>query len=153
MPAVLESYANNDSNLQDVINQYVTEFQQQSHTGTPTVGHAPPEHYQKQRDQLLKENEQLKAELAQAQECIKHFKANQQSTDLNDANELTPEQEILHTRKRNNVLKIIAVLADMASLPCEPFTAFNMIEAHATSKQMEIPSQNVVAEWIQKSRQ
>lgn len=85
MPAVLESYANNDSNLQDVINQYVTAFQQQSHdTGTPAVGHAPPEHYQKQRDQLLKENEQLKAEVAQAQECIKQLESNQQNTPLNN---------------------------------------------------------------------
>ncbi|MBC7751719.1 MAG: hypothetical protein H7Z73_08365 [Candidatus Saccharibacteria bacterium] len=93
--------------MQDVINQYVTAFQQQSHdTGTPTVGHAPPEHYQKQRDQLLKEkdqlqiqNEKLKADLAQAQECIKHIKVNQQPTDQNDAKRLRDKLHYLYAEQ------------------------------------------------------
>ena len=37
----------------------------QSRYGSPTIGHALPEDYQKQRDQLKKENDQLKARIAE----------------------------------------------------------------------------------------
>lgn len=85
MPPVLESYANNEINLQEVINQNEAAFHQQSNNmGTPTVGHAPPEHCQKQRDQLFKENEQLKADLAKAHENIKQLETNQQNTPQNN---------------------------------------------------------------------
>lgn len=52
-------------------------------------------------------------------------------SNIQENDELTPEQEIPNTRTRGNVLKIIAILTDMADLPNEPYTAFNMMEAHA----------------------
>lgn len=92
MPPVLESYANNESNLQEVINQYEAAFHQQSHKqshnmGDPIVGHAPPEHCQKQRDQLLKEKaqwleekDQLLKENVQLKARIAELEANQQNS-------------------------------------------------------------------------
>lgn len=69
-----------------------------------------------------------------------------------DADELTPDQEISNTRTRGTVLKIIAILADMADLPDEPYTAFNMMEAHADLKGLKIPSKTPVADWLTKAR-
>lgn len=69
-----------------------------------------------------------------------------------NTDELTPDQEIPNTRTRGTVLKIIAILADMADLPDEPYTAFNMMEAHADSKGLKIPSKTPVADWLTKAR-
>ncbi len=69
-----------------------------------------------------------------------------------DTDELTPDQEISNTRTRGTVLKIIAILADMADLPGEPYTAFNMMEAHADLKGLKIPSKTPVADWLTKAR-
>ena len=65
--------------------------------------------------------------------------------------DLTPEQEIPHTRQRGSVRKIIAVLVDMAKLPSEPFVAFNMLDAHAQSKGMELPGKDTTVKWTHKS--
>lgn len=69
-----------------------------------------------------------------------------------DTDELTPDQEISNTRTRGTVLKIIAILADMADLPGEPYAAFNMMEAHADLKGLKIPSKTPVADWLTKAR-
>ena len=69
-----------------------------------------------------------------------------------DTDELMPDQEISNTRTRGTVLNIIAILADMADLPDEPYTAFNMMEAHADSKGLKIPSKTPVADWLTKAR-
>ncbi|ENV06148.1 hypothetical protein F967_01118 [Acinetobacter sp. CIP 102637] len=69
-----------------------------------------------------------------------------------NTDELTPDQEIPNTRTRGTVLKIIAILADMADLPDEPYTAFNMMEAHADSKGLKIPSKTPVTDWLTKAR-
>lgn len=66
--------------------------------------------------------------------------------------DLTPEQEIPNARQRNNVLKIISILCEMADLPPEPFTAFNMMDAHATQKSKEIPSKHTIADWLKRAR-
>lgn len=65
--------------------------------------------------------------------------------------ELKPEQEIPNSRQRNNVLKIISILAEMSQLPPEPFTAFNMMEAYANSNGKEIPSKDTIAKWLKKA--
>ena len=67
---------------------------------------------------------------------------------IKNESELTPEQEIPNSRQRNNVLKIISILSDMADLPSEPFTAFNMLEACANKEGKEIPSKHTVADWL-----
>lgn len=71
---------------------------------------------------------------------------------IKNESELTPEQEIPNSRQRNNVLKIISILSDMADLPSEPFTAFNMLEACANKEGKEIPSKHTVADWLKKAR-
>ncbi|USA54559.1 hypothetical protein NDN13_05025 [Acinetobacter sp. C32I] len=48
-------------------------FESYNSVGLPVIGHATTEHYQQQRDQLLLENEKLKAELLRAQEHIKQL--------------------------------------------------------------------------------
>ncbi len=63
-----------------------------------------------------------------------------------------PEQEIPNSRKRNNILKIISILSQMADLPHEPFTAFNVLEAFAIQNNKEIPSKHTVADWLKKAR-
>lgn len=69
-----------------------------------------------------------------------------------NTNELKPDQEISNTRTRGTVLKIIAILADMADLPHKPYTAFNMMEAYADSKGLKVPSKTPVAEWLTRAR-
>lgn len=64
----------------------------------------------------------------------------------------TPEQEIPNSRKRNNILKIISILSQMADLPHEPFTAFNVLEAFAIQNNKDIPSKHTVADWLKKAR-
>lgn len=65
---------------------------------------------------------------------------------------ISPEQEIPNSRQRNNVLKILSILSQMAELPHEPFTAFNMLEAFAIQKNKDIPSKHTVADWLKKAR-
>lgn len=65
---------------------------------------------------------------------------------------ITPEQEIPNSRQRNNILKIISILSDMAGLPPENFKAFNMMDAHATQNNKDIPSKHTVADWLKKAR-
>lgn len=66
--------------------------------------------------------------------------------------DITPEQEIPNARQRNNVLKIISILSEMADLPPEPFTAFNMMDAHATQNGKEIPSKHTIADWLKRAK-
>lgn len=77
-----------------------------------------------------------------------------QSSDelIQSLDSITPEQEIPHPRKRNNVLRIISILYEMAGLPPEPFTAFNMMEAHATQNSKEIPKKDTTTDWLKKAR-
>lgn len=94
-----------------------------------------------QTNELENENQQLKDQLAQAQQRIKELEASQ-----------SIENQPLHPRTRNGAYKIIAVLADMAELPDEPFTAFNMIQAHANSIGLEVPEKDTTAGWLKDSK-
>lgn len=105
-----------------------------------------------QFQQLSQENEALKIELVQAQERIKQLETIQQDKQLYFDELITPEQEIPNARQRNNVLKIISILSEMAGLPPEPFTAFNMMDAHATQNGKEIPSKHTIADWLKRAR-
>ena len=40
----------------------------------------------------------------------------------------------------------------MAELPKEPYTSYNMLEAHANLKNLKLPSKGPVADWLTKSR-
>lgn len=95
----------------------------------------------------ISELESLLASALRETNTIKNIEKKTINTD-----ELTPDQEIPNTRRRGTVLKIIAILADMADLPDEPYTAFNMMEAHADSKGLKIPSKTPVADWLTKAR-
>ncbi|WP_278492015.1 hypothetical protein [Acinetobacter gyllenbergii] len=99
----------------------------------------------KNLEKISKDNKNLKDELEKANVRIKNL-------ELKMNNELKPEQEIPITRTRNNVLKIIAILADMADLSDQPYTAFSMMEAHARLKNLDIPSKTPVAEWLRQAR-
>lgn len=58
-------------------------------------------------------------------------------------------KENLGTKESDNVLKIVAILADMAGLPkANPSIAYNMMEAHSASKGLEIPASNTVTKWF-----
>jgi hypothetical protein len=39
----------------------------------------------------------------------------------------------------------------MVQLPSEPYTAFNMLDAHAKLKGMELPSKDTTAKWTHNS--
>lgn len=71
---------------------------------------------------------------------------------VHNLHSITPEQEIPNVRQRNNVLKIISILSEMAGLPPEPFTAFNMMDAHATQNSKEIPSKHTIADWLKRAK-
>ena len=120
--------------------------------------------YDRLKDELHSkntENEKIKADLLEKDGRIKEpesIQTNQDESKLGtreetkkDYSDLTPEQEIPHTRQRGSVRKIIAVLVDMAKLPSEPFVAFNMLDAHAQSKGMELPSKDTTVKWTHKS--
>lgn len=108
-------------------------------------------------EKLQIENEKLKNRISEL-ECLLANVPSKTDTLENieqkniNPDELKPEQEIPNTRTRGTVLKIIAILADMADLPDEPYTAFNMMEAHADSKGLKIPSKTPVADWLTKAR-
>lgn len=117
---------------------------------------------QEKIDQLSKVNEQLSNEifsLKQRISAIASLNSNSQMSNQDQAEkvnienplELLPEQEIPHSRQRGSVRKIIAVLVDMAQLPKEPYTAFNMLDAHAQSKGMELPSKDTTVKWTHHS--
>lgn len=83
---------------------------------------------------LADENAQLKAEIEKLKLENKQLKK---------------IKENLGTKESDNVLKIVTILADMAGLPkLNPSTAFNMMEAHAANKGLEIPSSNTVTKWL-----
>lgn len=63
--------------------------QQDNYIGNPTIGHASPEHYQQQCDQLQKENNQLKDQLAQAQQQIKELEEMQSAKNAIINDEIT----------------------------------------------------------------
>jgi len=71
---------------------------------------------------------------------------------LKNLENITSEQEIPNSRKRNNVLKILSILSQMADLPPEPFTAFNVLEAFAIQNNKDIPSKHTVADWLKRAR-
>lgn len=117
---------------------------------------------QEKIDQLSKVNEQFSNEifsLKQRISAITSLNSNSLMTiqdqtknfNCEDHIELSPEQEVPNSRQRNNVLNIIKVLVNMAGLPSEPYTAFNMMEAHAISKDMDLPSKDTTVKWTHKS--
>lgn len=71
---------------------------------------------------------------------------------LKNLDNITSEQEIPNSRKRNNILKILSILSQMADLPPEPFTAFNVLEAFAIQNNKDIPSKHTVADWLKRAR-
>ncbi|HRB84373.1 MAG TPA: hypothetical protein PLW46_08720 [Acinetobacter johnsonii] len=140
--------------------------------GDPSIGYASPESYQKERAQLLKELKQLESELEQEKLQSSLLILDNQSS-LSETNQLkariteleaaqpkpidsdvqlSPEQEIPNSRQRNNILRIISILSQMADLPPEPFSAFNVLEAYADQNNKEIPSKHTVADWLKKAR-
>lgn len=99
--------------------------------------------------------DQVKAEKEanELQERIKKLEEDQAAEEIKENySDLTPEQEIPNARQRNNVLKIISILSEMADLPPEPFTAFNMMDAHATQNGKEIPSKHTIADWLKRAK-
>lgn len=100
---------------------------------------------------LEKKLESSQAEINKLNTILSNYA---QSSDelIQSLDSITPEQEIPHPRKRNNVLRIISILYEMAGLPPEPFTAFNMMEAHATQNSKEIPKKDTTTDWLKKAR-
>lgn len=94
-----------------------------------------------QNHEVKDEVQQLKDQLAQARQRIQELESNQ-----------SIDNQPLHPRTRNGAYKIIAVLANMAELPDEPFTAFNMIQAHANSIGLEVPEKDTTAGWLRDSK-
>lgn len=106
-------------------------------------------------EKLEQENKRLKIELSEKVSLDSAIVSNQdQAAEETKENysDLTPEQEIPNARQRNNVLKIISILSEMADLPPEPFTAFNMMDAHATQNGKEIPSKHTIADWLKRAK-
>lgn len=102
------------------------------------------------RQLIIKKDKKIK-ELESSKISKDRSKLGTREETKKDYSDLTPEQEIPHTRQRGSVRKIIAVLVDMAKLPSEPFVAFNMLDAHAQSKGMELPSKDTTVKWTHKS--
>lgn len=120
--------------------------------GTPTIQQTEPniEKLNSEITQLRKLIAEKDVEIAALNKLNKLNKSIDQIT--HSSTELSPEEEIPVTRTRNTVLRIIAVLADMAGLPKEPFTSYNMMEAHSIQKNLKLPSKGPVADWLNRSR-
>lgn len=81
------------------------------------------------------------------QDEIKTLKAEIQ--ELKKENSKLQKQLNENPRERNNVLKIIAILADMANLKIDtPFKSFDAMQAHADRSNLKIPSKDTVAKWF-----
>lgn len=126
--------------------------------GNPTIQQTDPniESLNAEIARLRQENEDKNKIVVELQERIKELEALQPNEQVEiqinqPESELTPEQEIPHSRQRGNVRKIIAVLVDMARLPSEPYTAFNMLDAHAQANGMELPSKDTTTKWTHNS--
>ena len=126
--------------------------------GNPTIQQTDPniENLNAEIARLKQENEDKNKIVVELQERIKELEALQPNEQVEiqinqPESELTPEQEIPHSRQRGNVRKIIAVLVDMARLPSEPYTAFNMLDAHAQANGMELPSKDTTTKWTHNS--
>ena len=97
------------------------------------------------KQQLAYENTQLKAELEKLKD--------DNSKLLNENKKLRKNQNIESTRAKNNLLDIIYVLADMANLPIDnPFKSYGVMQAHADTNNLKIPSKDTVSKWLEDSK-
>lgn len=153
----LKSFLNSKDIIIDGFNDNLS-IQEPIGCGNPTTQQAEPniENLNAEITWLRQENEDKNKIVVELQERIKELEALQSNEQVEiqinqPESELTPEQEIPHSRQRGNVRKIIAVLVNMAQLPSEPYTAFNMLDAHAKLKGMELPSKDTTAKWTHNS--
>lgn len=112
----------------------------------PTVGYAPPEHYQKQSDELLIEVERLKAENLEKDQKIKEIEL------LLNAD----KEPQLGTREQNNILKVLAVLADMEKKIdiSKPYEAHGIMKPKAELLGIDkFPSDESIKKWFEKARE
>ena len=97
------------------------------------------------KQQLAYENTQLKAELEKLKD--------DNSKLLNENKKLRKNQNIESTRAKNNLLDIIYVLADMANLTIDnPFKSYGVMQAHADTNNLKIPSKDTVSKWLEDSK-
>ncbi|NWK75141.1 hypothetical protein HYG93_12840 [Acinetobacter sp. SwsAc6] len=139
---------NENSNLKSKIDELSKEVQSlkasSNDVGIPSVGHASPEHYQQQRDQLLEENKILKAELLEKDQKIKELGLIQTTVD---------ESKLGNTRAENNVTKLLLVLAKMADIDVSKPHAIHeslLVQAELLGVD-KFPSDETIKKWLVKA--
>ena len=155
----LDSLLNNDSNQQGF--------------GKPIIGHVPLEHYQQRNKELLEKNEQLEKEIQELKSQIQELEGMQPTQCLNTENKMkelvankdeeikqlkaiqtTKDESKLSTREENNIIKVLAVLADIAPKIdlSKPYEAHGIMKRKAELLGISpFPSDESIKKWFSKA--
>jgi hypothetical protein len=119
-------------------------FQQNTNFGIPAVGYASLENYQQERDQILKENEELKDALMKKEDRIKELELIQTNLD---------ESKLGNTRAENNVAKLILALSAQANIDTsKPYAQYESLRIQAELLGIDkFPSDENVATWLKRA--
>lgn len=128
-----------------IINGFNDSFYQSiNNIGNPIVGHASLEHCQQQRDQLLEENEKLKADLLEKDKKITELESIQTAED---------KSKLGSTRAENNVAKLILALSAQAKIDTsKPYAQYESLKIQAELLGIDkFPSDENVASWLKRA--